>query len=119
MFTVKGRVRSHGSLVNFIVDISTNEFPAEYFDRHAIFYKNHDRFNHPIRRTRLTFIDSIYFCSIVHFVVRALDKGKDDKEAVKRFITYNFEQHHRQHPGQKIVILFDMSGAGISNLVSS
>jgi hypothetical protein len=35
---------------NFIIDISTNDFPAEYFDRHAIFFKNHDKYNNPIRK---------------------------------------------------------------------
>jgi hypothetical protein len=61
-------------------------------------------------------IKSIYF--IVHFVVRALNKGYEDNEAIKRFITYNFENHIREYPGQKIVILFDMSETGIAHLVS-
>jgi len=61
-------------------------------------------------------IKSIYF--IVHFVVRTFNKGQEDNEAVKRFITYNFENHIRQYPGQKIIILFDMSETGITHLVS-
>jgi len=59
------------------------------------------------------------FYFLVHFVVRALNKGKDDNEAVKRFITYTFEKHVRENPGQKIVILFDMSETGIRHLVCS
>jgi hypothetical protein len=55
---------------------------------------------------------------LVHFVVRALHKGKEDNEAVKRFITYTFEKHVREHPGQRIVILFDMCQTGIGHLVS-
>jgi len=58
------------------------------------------------------------FSFVVHFVVRAFNKGYEDNEAIKRFITYNFEKHVREYPGQKIVILFDLSGAGISHLVS-
>ncbi len=34
----------------FLIDISTNDFPADYFDRRALYYKNHDKFNHPIRK---------------------------------------------------------------------
>ena len=29
-----------------------------------------------------------------------------DNETIKRFITYNYEKHIRENPGQKIVILF-------------
>jgi len=83
-----------------VYDISTNEFPAEYFDRQAIYFKNHDKYNNPI----------------LHFVVRVFNKGHEDNEAIKRFITYHFENHLREHPGQKIVILFDMSEAGIGHL---
>ncbi|CAF1345645.1 unnamed protein product [Rotaria magnacalcarata] len=83
-----------------VYDISTNEFPADYFDRHAIYFKNHDKFNHPI----------------LHFVVRSLHKGQEDNEAIKRFITYHFEKHQRETPGQRIVILFDMSEAGIGHI---
>ena len=31
------------------LDISTNEFPSNYFDRHAIYFKNHDTNNYPLR----------------------------------------------------------------------
>ncbi|CAF0778453.1 unnamed protein product [Adineta steineri] len=76
-----------------VFDISSSEIPAEYINRHAIFFRNHDKYNSPL----------------LHFVVRLMDKGKDDKEAIKRLITYTLEQHIREHPGQKVVILFDMS----------
>ena len=55
---------------------------------------------------------------LVHFLIRALNKGHDDNEAIKRFITYHLEQHIREFPGQKIVLFFDMSDASISNLVN-
>ncbi len=64
------------------------------------------------------FLIKYSFSFVVHFVVRAFNKGYEDNEAIKRFITYNFEKHVREYPGQKIIILFDMSGAGISHLVS-
>ncbi|CAF5215360.1 unnamed protein product, partial [Rotaria magnacalcarata] len=53
-----------------------------------------------------------------HFVVRSLHKGQEDNEAIKRFITYHFEKHQRETPGQRIVILFDMSEAGIGHILS-
>jgi len=34
----------------FFIDISTDEFPANYFDRHAIYFKNHDMNNNPLRK---------------------------------------------------------------------
>lgn len=55
---------------------------------------------------------------LVYFLLRALNKGQEDNEAIKRFITYHFEQHIREHPGQKIVLFFDMSEAGVSHLVN-
>jgi hypothetical protein len=59
----------------------------------------------------------MFLFPIVHFVVRVFNKGQEDNDAVKRFITYNFERHVRRHPGQKLVILFDLSDSGIKNLV--
>ncbi|CAF4688149.1 unnamed protein product [Rotaria sp. Silwood1] len=83
-----------------VYDVSTNEFPADYFDRNGIYFKNRDKNNN----------------SILHFVVRTFNKGQEDNEVVKRFIIYNFERHVRRHPGEKIVILFDMSETGLRNL---
>ncbi|UJR22873.1 hypothetical protein I4U23_025902 [Adineta vaga] len=83
-----------------VYDISPSEFPAEFFDRKAVYFQHHDKYNNPI----------------LNFAVRKLDKSKDDKEAVKRFITYTFEKHLRENTGQKIVLLFDMSETGISHM---
>ncbi|CAM4800151.1 unnamed protein product [Rotaria magnacalcarata] len=85
---------------NNVYDVSTDEFPAEYFDRNAIYFKNRDMHNHPL----------------LHFVVRTFNKGQEDNEAVKRFMIYNFEKHVRRHPGEKIVIIFDLSETGLRNL---
>ena len=57
------------------------------------------------------------FVFSVYFVVRAFVKGENESEVIKRFMTYVFENHLRQHPGEKIVMLFDMSEAGIRHLV--
>jgi hypothetical protein len=56
---------------------------------------------------------------LVHFVVRRFVKGQEDNETTKRFIIYHFERHVRRYPGQRIVILFDMSETGLKHLVRS
>ena len=39
-------------------------------------------------------------------------------EETKKHITYMFEKHHSQNPGERIVFVFDFTGAGVSNVVS-
>jgi hypothetical protein len=60
----------------------------------------------------------LFLFFVVHFVIRTFIKGQEDNEAVKRFITYNFEEHVRARPDQRIVILFDMTQTGLRHLVS-
>ena len=36
----------------------------------------------------------------------------------KQFIAYLLEEHYRDHGDDQIVVLFDMQGAGLSNVVS-
>jgi hypothetical protein len=50
MFMVKLNLRLYVIKVCFFVDISTNQFPANYFDRHAAYFKYHDRYNNSIRK---------------------------------------------------------------------
>ena len=37
---------------------------------------------------------------------------------IKRFFAFHLETHYRQDPDEPIVLLFDLCGAGLSNLVS-
>ncbi|CAF0933238.1 unnamed protein product [Rotaria sordida] len=83
-----------------VYDISTDEFPAEYIDRQVVYFKNNDKYHH----------------RLLHIIISKFNKGRENKDTVKRFLTYNFEQQVREYPGEKIVILFDMSGTGIGNL---
>ena len=53
----------------------------------------------------------------MHFVIRTFNKSQEDSDAVKRFITYHFEEQLRNYPGQRIVILFDMTQTGLRHLV--
>ena len=101
-------------------DISTNQFPANYFDRQGIFFKNHDINNNPIRKRGESCHQSGSRALVsVHFVIRTFVKGQEDNDVVKRFVIYTLERHVRRHPGQRIVILFDMSETGLKNLVRS
>ena len=36
---------------------------------------------------------------------------------VKRFLAYLMETHYRKYPDESIVVVFDMAGAGLSNVV--
>ena len=36
----------------------------------------------------------------------------------KQFVAYLLEVHYRQDPDERIVVLFDMQGAGLPNVVS-
>lgn len=69
-------------------------------------------------------LEKIFFVSsivsyLVHLIIRNFDKGVDNNDAVKRFETYLFEEQIRNHPGQRMVIFFDMSDTGLRHLVSS
>ena len=39
-------------------------------------------------------------------------------EETKKYITWHLEQHHKEHPGERIVLIFDFSNAGVTNMVS-
>jgi hypothetical protein len=54
----------------------------------------------------------------VHFVVKLHKKDVHPHEQVCKFIAYNFEKHYKFNWDSKIILLFDMSDAGISNLVT-
>ena len=48
-----------------------------------------------------------------------LKKVKDSNPKVRTILmsAYNFEEHIRAHPGQRIVMLFDMTDTGLRHLV--
>lgn len=119
MFTVIFLVNP-SALFFLCLDVSTNEFPANYFERNAIYFKNHDMYNNPLsmlkgNRLFSNWIRCVY--SLVHFVVRVFNRGEEDNDRIKRFLIYHFERHVRRNPGRKLVILFDLTDTGLKNLV--
>ena len=43
-------------------------------------------------------------------------KGVETEE-MKRYVAWYLEQHHQQHLGVRIVLIFDFTDAGITNMV--
>ena len=54
----------------------------------------------------------------VHYKVARYFRG-DQGEEMKRYISYLLEGHFRKHMSDSIIVIFDFTGAGISNMVSS
>ncbi|KAK3100204.1 hypothetical protein FSP39_016243 [Pinctada imbricata] len=81
-------------------DITEESLPREAWEAGGIFYHNTDKDG---RR-------------ILWFKVKLHKKDAARLIFVKRFIMYHFETTYNESPEEQIVVLFDMSGAGISNL---
>lgn len=81
-------------------DLTENSFPAELLEKKAIYYKGADKDGHPI----------------LYINVKANVTKPEHQDALKQYIAWNFEKHHRQNPEQMCVVLMDMSGASTSNV---
>jgi hypothetical protein len=57
------------------------------------------------------------FIFIVSFRVARHKKGQQVAE-MKKFIAWYFEEHHKAAPGARIVLIFDFTNAGITNMAS-
>lgn len=81
-------------------DLTHDSFPLEFWERGACYYHNHDKDGHKI----------LYLCVKLH---------KKDPQLLpieKRFFAYMLETHYIQDPDDPIVLLFDLSGTGLSHL---
>ena len=54
---------------------------------------------------------------IVHFQVSKHKKDPEKIHQQKQFIAWWIDKHFQKSPDEPIVVLFDMQGAGISNMV--
>jgi len=52
---------------------------------------------------------------LVLLKVAMYKKGVDTEEK-KRYVAWKLEQHRQQHPGTRIVFIYDFTDAGITNM---
>ena len=53
----------------------------------------------------------------VYFRVSRHKKGQMVPE-IKKYICWYLEQHHKENPGVRIVLIFDFTDAGVTNMVN-
>ncbi|CAH1778157.1 unnamed protein product [Owenia fusiformis] len=83
-----------------INDLTDKSFPAEWLERGGIYYHNHDKDGHPIMFFRIKFVK----------------KDPQMLPTAKKFLAYWMDKHHRQTPDVQVVVLMDMTDAGLSNM---
>ncbi len=54
----------------------------------------------------------------VYFKIKNIKKDPTKALVVRKFIGWWIDKHYLQHPDEKIVMMFDMTDAGLSNVVS-
>ena len=59
-----------------------------------------------------------FLCHILVYIsVKDIRNDKEAGEAIRKYIAYKFEEHHRVNPEQLCVVLMDLSGSGTGNVV--
>ena len=66
---------------------------------------------------KYTLMRNLLYLTAVYIDVKANSPKPDQIPLLKNYIAYVLEQHHRKDPEVMIVALFDMSKAGLSNMV--
>ena len=61
-------------------------------------------------------VSVIFFCLSVYFQVKAHKKDSERVHLNYQFIAWWLEKHQKKHPEEQIVVLFDMTDAGLSNV---
>ena len=57
-------------------------------------------------------------CSVNAVLVKvARHKKGEETEEMKQYVAWFLEQHHKQHLGVRIVLIFDFTDAGVTNMV--
>ncbi|XP_052767071.1 motile sperm domain-containing protein 2-like isoform X2 [Mya arenaria] len=81
-------------------DTTETSFPQEFWEIGAVYFHNHDKDGN----------------RILYVQVKKYKKDAQMLPMIKQFFGYLMEQQSIKNPGQQIVLLFDMAGAGLSNL---
>lgn len=80
-------------------DLKEDSFPSELKERDFLYWKGVNNQDQKI----------LYFKVVKH------KKGQMVEE-VKRFIAYYFDKYQREETGRRIVLIFDFTGAGVTNM---
>ncbi|CAH1772621.1 unnamed protein product [Owenia fusiformis] len=84
-----------------INDLNENSFPAEIWERNAVYYKGHTKDGN----------------KILYINLKENDKKDDEaRKMIQKFIAYHFNLHHRETPEKMAVVLIDMEGASTGNM---
>lgn len=83
-----------------INDLTPDTFPTEFWENGRVYFHNHDKDNH----------------KILYFNIKEHKKDSQIMFLSKQFVAYLLEVHYRQDPDERIVVLFDMQGAGLPNV---
>lgn len=54
---------------------------------------------------------------LVYINVKENTTSAEHANLLKQYIAWNFDQHQKKNPEQMCVVLMDMSGAGVGNVV--
>ncbi|XP_074651496.1 motile sperm domain-containing protein 2-like isoform X2 [Tubulanus polymorphus] len=81
-------------------DLNENSFPQEAHEKGAIYYHNHDKDGN----------DILYF--------RIKDHKKDSSTLLllQKYVAFMLERYFQANIGKRIVVLFDMAEAGLTNM---
>ncbi|KAK2182135.1 hypothetical protein NP493_365g01000 [Ridgeia piscesae] len=83
-----------------INDLSETSFPRWVHDLSAMYYHNVDKEGRPV----------------LIFHVARCKKDAEKHRLQKQYIAWIFEKHFLRHPDERVVVCFDMTGAGITNM---
>ncbi|KAK3602325.1 hypothetical protein CHS0354_007119 [Potamilus streckersoni] len=81
-------------------DMTEDNFERQVWEKGAVFFHNHDKDGH-----RILFLK-----------VKEHRKDPQTQPVIKRFFAFHLETFYRHNPEEKLVILFDMTETGLSNL---
>lgn len=81
-------------------DLTEQTFPRALHEAGIIFYHNYDKNGHPI----------------LHIAVARFRKDLFQLILAKQLLAWHIEKVFLQHPGRRIVVLLDMTNAGLSNV---
>ncbi|XP_053399459.1 motile sperm domain-containing protein 2-like isoform X2 [Mercenaria mercenaria] len=81
-------------------DVTEDNFPQEMWETGAMYYHNHDKDGHPI----------------LYIQVKQHVRDAQLLPTIKKWFAFHLEKQYRKDPDSTVVILFDLDGAGLSQI---